>query len=344
MQAPAARRTSHLLEDPTPPEGDPFMTVRVGIVGAGVMGNLHAANLAALGCDLAVYSETGAEELVAGRAVVCRSYEQLLDSVDWVLIATPTDTHHALATAALAAGRDLIVEKPLARTTAQAVDLMTAAEAAGRQVWPGHVVRFFPEYRALHDAVRAGRLGDLAVLRFTRAGAFPDRSAWFADTERSGGIVFDQMIHDLDIARWLAGPVVEVAAVERADESGPAPVHAAHVTLRHVSGAISLVSGTWGARPLPFLTSFSVAGTGGVLEHSSERERTTSSYLDTSTAAGGDLPALPVGSNPYRDELSAFLHPPDRPTVTGWDAVEAVRLAEAAQLSLSTGEPQGVAA
>ncbi len=319
------------------------MTVRVGVVGAGVMGNLHAANLVDLGCAVSVYSETGAEQLAAGRATVCRSYAELLESVDWVLIATPTDTHHALARAALDAGRDLIIEKPLARTTAEAEDLMIAAERAGRRIWPGHVVRFFPEYRMLHDAVTAGRLGELAVLRFTRAGCFPDRSAWFGDVRRSGGIVFDQMIHDLDVALWLAGPVVLVTALGRQDDSGPAPVHAAHVTLRHAGGAISLVSGVWGAPQLPFLTSFSVAGTGGQVEHSSDREVTTVSYLDQTAVADGVLPRHRGGRNPYRDELVAFLDPEAVPTVTGWDAVEAVRVAEAALSSLQTGRPIEVA-
>jgi predicted dehydrogenase len=318
------------------------VTVRVGVVGAGVMGSVHLANLLALGCTVFVYSVTGAEDLSAGRAVVCRSYEELLESVDWVLIATPTDTHHGLARAALDAGRDLIVEKPLARTTAEAIDVMTAADAAGRQVWPGHVVRFFPEYRLLRDAVVENRLGELAVLRFTRAGNFPDRSPWFGDVRRSGGIVFDQMIHDLDIALWLAGPVTQVSAVGREDDSGPSPVHAAHVTLRHASGAISLVSGTWGAPQLPFLTSFAVAGTGGFLEHSSDRERTVSSYLAASTERDGRLPA-PRAQDPYLDELRAFLDPPESPPVTGWDAVEAVRVAEAALQSLETGQPTELA-
>jgi myo-inositol 2-dehydrogenase/D-chiro-inositol 1-dehydrogenase len=307
------------------------------------MGGVHLHNLLDLGCAVSVYSVVESEELAAGRARVCQSYDELLDSVDWVLIATPTDTHHDLATAALRAGRDLIVEKPLARTAAEAADLMTTAEAAGRQVWPGHVVRFFPEYRALRDAVAGGRLGELAVLRFTRAGRFPDRSPWFADVPRSGGIVMDQMIHDLDIALWLAGPVSHVSAVGHHDDSGPVPVHVAHVTLRHASGAISLASGTWGAPDMPFLTSFSVAGTGGVLEHASEREQTTLTYLDRSIRADGDLPAYQAGRNPYRDELAAFLDPPSSPTVTGWDAVEAVRVAEAALRSLETGEPEVIA-
>ncbi|MBK0297482.1 gfo/Idh/MocA family oxidoreductase, partial [Bacillus sp. S34] len=67
---------------------------------------------------------------------------------------------------------------------------------------------FFPAYVRLKEAVTTGLLGDLAVLRFVRSGAFPTRTPWFADRALSGGIVMDQMIHDIDIARWVAGEVV----------------------------------------------------------------------------------------------------------------------------------------
>ena len=229
--------------------------LRVGVVGAGVMAGVHLANLIELGHRVSVYSEVGAAELVAGTpATAVDDYDALLDHVEWVLIATPTDTHFDFAVRALRRGRDLIVEKPLARTYRDANALAELADSLGCRLLPGHVVRFFPEYVQLQRAVSSGALGSLAVLRFTRAGSFPTRSTWFADVARSGGIVFDQMLHDLDFARWLAGEVVAVSAVSRHDESGPSPVQAAHVTLRHASGAITLASGVWGAQHLEFRT------------------------------------------------------------------------------------------
>jgi predicted dehydrogenase len=330
--------------------------LRVGLVGAGVMAAVHLTNLIELGHRVSVYSEAGAAELVAGRsAVAVDDYDALLDDVDWVLIATPTDTHHEFAVRALRRGRDLIVEKPLARTYADAIALVELAESLGRRLLPGHVVRFFPEYVQLQRAVSSGALGSLAVLRFTRAGSFPIRSAWFADVVRSGGIVFDQMLHDLDFARWLAGDVVTVSAVSRHDESGPSPVQAAHVTLRHASGAITLASGVWGAQHLEFRTSFSVAGTGGTLEHDSAGERPSIAQLDPTPfddrlrvpdafddqPASGLLPARDAADDPYLTELAAFLDPVADPTriVSARDGAEAVRIAEAALTSLATGQP-----
>jgi myo-inositol 2-dehydrogenase/D-chiro-inositol 1-dehydrogenase len=322
--------------------------LRVGVVGAGVMARIHLDNLRSLGHESFVYSETGAGPLAAECAAQeCGSYADLLSAVDWVVIATPTDTHHALALEALHRARDLIVEKPLARTYREATELVATAESLGRRLLPAHVVRFFPAYVQLRRAVAAGTLGELAVLRFTRAGSFPTRSAWFADIRRSGGIVFDQMIHDLDIARWLAGEVTQVSAVSRHDTSGPAPVQAAHAILRHTSGAVSLVSGVWGASHLEFRTSFSVAGTGGILEHDSARERPVTSQLDGPRPVDGLLPAIDAADDPYLAELDVLLdadpssdaHQGAAGTVTAGDGAEAVRVAEAALTSLETGQP-----
>ena len=314
--------------------------LRVGVVGAGVMAGIHVHNLIKLGHRVSVYADSDTSELAALGAVVRAGYPALLADVDWVLIATPTDTHHELALQALAAGRDLIVEKPLARTYAQAAELVEAAEAAGRRLYPAHVVRFFPEYVGLQRAVAGGEIGTPAVLRFTRSGSFPIRSGWFGDAARSGGIVFDQMIHDLDIARWLAGEVQQVSAVSRHDDRGPAPVQAAHVTLRHRTGAITLASGVWGAQQVGFTTSFSVAGVGGVLEHDSAREAPMIMQLDHDQVADGLLPTWDPGADPYLSELASFLDPgPPSAVVTAADGAEAVRLAETALASLRSGQP-----
>jgi predicted dehydrogenase len=302
------------------------------------MARIHLGNLLRLGHEPFVYSHTAAGSRVAETAArVCESYADLLAAVDWVIVATPTDTHYDLALEALRRERDLIVEKPLARTYRDAAELVSTAETLGRRLLPAHVVRFFPEYVQLRRAVMAGTLGDLAVLRFTRTGSFPTRSPWFSDVRRSGGIVFDQMIHDLDIARWLAGEVTQVSAVTRRDTSGPSPVEAAHVALRHRSGAISLASGVWGAPHLGFRTSFSVAGTGGVLEHDSARERPFTARLADPPLADGLLPSRDAADDPYLAELAALLGA--NPLVTAREGAEAVRLAEAALTSLQTGRP-----
>jgi predicted dehydrogenase len=318
--------------------------LRTGLVGAGVISHAHLPALLALSREVVVFSEVGAPELVAahGGGTVVDSFAELLDRVDVVDVATPTSTHAALVEQALRAGKDVICEKPLARTDADAQHLVDLATGLGRTLYPAQVVRFFPEYAALQRAVAAGDLGDLAVLRFWRSGAFPTRSPWFADVELSGGIVLDQMVHDLDIARWLAGEVATVSAVGRSAGTSQAPVQAAHVLLTHTSGAISQVSGTWGPEHLAFTTGFSVSGTRGTLAHDSAAERVFSTDLPPTGGAGGLIPDVDPAESPYWTEIAEFLASfagGPAPRVTAADGAAAVRIGNAALESLRTGQP-----
>ena len=332
--------------------------MRVGLVGAGVISRNHLPHLLRLGADVRVYSEAGADELVAEHGgMVAASLDELLDWAQVVDLSSPTHTHYALARQALAAGRDVICEKPLTRTDEQAAELLELARQTGRQLYPSHVVRYFPAYDRLHAAVRDGLLGDLAVLRFYRSGAFPRRSAWFADLELSGGVVLDMMIHDLDMARWLAGEVTRVSATwtrhpdalhpdaqhPDAQHAGTSPLaEAAHVLLTHASGAITHVAGVWGAAHLRFTTGYFAAGTGGTLEHSSAAERGYVADLAASPARGPAVPGADPAQDPYFLELRDFLGAIRNGTptrLTAADGAAAVRIANAALRSARTGQP-----
>jgi len=321
--------------------------MRVGLVGAGVISHNHLPHLLRLGAQVRVYSEAGAAELVAAHgdtvpaSTVAASLDELLDWAEVVDLASPTHTHYALARQALAAGRDVICEKPLARTDEQAAELVELARQTGRHLYPCHVVRYFPAYVRLRNAARDGLLGDLAVLRFYRSGAFPARSAWFADLDQSGGVVLDMMIHDLDIARWMAGEVTQVrAAWTRHD--GDQPAEAAHVLLTHASGAITQVSGLWGASHLRFTTGYFAAGTGGTLEYDRAADRGFVAELARGPARGEAVPETDPAEDPYYLELADFVGAIRHGTptrVTAADGAVAVRIANAAMRSAQSGQP-----
>jgi len=324
--------------------------LRIGLVGAGGIAGCHLPHLARLGAEVVVFSEAGAEELVArhGTGRVVGSLEELLAAVDVVDVITPTPTHTAVVTRALEAGKDVICEKPMARTADDAAALADLAERLGRRLYPAHVVRYFPEYAALHAAVHRGDLGELAVLRFTRSGAYPTRTPWFADVEASGGIVLDQMVHDIDIATWLAGPVVSVSAVSTHSAPGAGdggePAAAAHVLLTHAGGAVSQVNGFWGPAHLQFTTSFSVTGTAGSLEHSSAAERAVVTDLGAGPSDDDGAGALVPDTDPLDDpyflelrELVAALRDGSTPRITAREGAEAVRVANAALEAARTG-------
>jgi len=328
---------------------------RIGLVGAGGIAYAHMPGLLRLG-SVVVYAQDGAPELAAAFAsaasaagtsiTVVDSLDELLAAVDLVDVVTPTFAHAEVVRAALAAGKDVVSEKPLARTDADAADLTERARTAGRQLYPAHVVRFFPAYVRLKEAVTTGLLGDLAVLRFVRSGAFPTRTPWFADRALSGGIVMDQMIHDIDIARWVAGEVVRVSAVSVRGGTDAEPVEAAHVLLTHASGAISHVAGIWGPQHLGFSTEYSVTGTLGSLSHSSRAEQDYVADLAAPEALDGFLPQVDPADDPYGTELQEFVAAfagGTAPRVTAEDGVAAVRIANAALESLETGQPVDLA-
>lgn len=321
---------------------------RVALVGAGGIARAHLPAWRELGVEVTVFSAAGAEELAAsGGAAAAASLDEALVGADAVDVCTPTPIHGEVVLAALAAGHTRIVcEKPLGRTAAEARHTVEAAEAAGAQLYPGHVVRFFPEYAALHAAVAAGAVGTIAVQRFSRTGSSP-ASPWFHDDAQSGGILLDQMIHDLDQARWTAGEVATVFARDAATTGpGGSVVRSAHVLLTHVGGAISAVTGTWAPPGTPFRTTFEVAGTSGLLRQDSrEHDEVVVTGGEHDAGGRGLLPALGATS-PFLTELAEFLAaftggPP--PRVTARDGLAAVVIAEAALESVRTGAPVALA-
>lgn len=317
-------------------------TRTVGVIGAGLMARTHAHGWAAEGVALRIWSRGApARESLAHDvgAEPVESLAALLDGADLVDVCTPTPTHPEFVRAAIAAHVPVLCEKPLARTAADAEALVEDIRAAGVPVFPAHVIRWFPEYAAAHARIADGGLGEVAVARFLRSGEYPSWGAWIGDEAQSGGIILDQMIHDLDAARWLLGEVETVHAVQRYAESSPA--RSAHVLMRHVGGAISSATGVWGAAGVEFATRFSVAGTGGTIEHDS-RDRGTM-HLDFGPRERGSA-AVPAagGADPYRSQLAEILAAavdgaPARVSLD--DGLQAVRIATAALTSLGSGDP-----
>ena len=315
--------------------------LRVGLIGAGNISRVHAPAWRSLDADVSVYSLHGADDLAQAHGLrPVGSLDELWEKVDVVDIVAPTHTHADLALAAIARGKHVVCEKPLARTTAAAEEVVSAARTAGVGLFPAHVVRYFPAYARAHAAVTAGKIGRIAVCRFRRMSAAP-RADWFFDEEASGGIVLDQMIHDLDQAEWFAGPAVSVFArsVTRTDAHGVRAASAT-VTLTHGSGAISQCYGVWGHPGLPFSSSFDIAGDRGVLRHDSARQDSTRVHV-AEQQAGGYLPPGDVTTSPYTAEIvdfAAAISTNSQAQVTGTDGARAVQVAEAVLASIRTGE------
>ncbi|WP_166347094.1 Gfo/Idh/MocA family protein [Phytoactinopolyspora limicola] len=321
---------------------------RIGIVGAGFMGTIHAAGWATCAdaeLTAVLAGPASPPDTLARRYGMraCDTLAELLELVDVVDVCAPTDLHLEITLAAAAAGRAVICEKPLARTPDDGERMIAACRDAGVPLLVGHVVRFFPEYSTLKEAVDRGDIGDPAVLRFTRATFQPKRPAgnWFADERRSGGLALDLMIHDLDYARWVGGEVSTVYARSlRAARPDTAADHVLAI-LRHRSGAISHVEASWAFPPPVFRTRGEVAGTTGVLTFDSDRTAPVRPLLRTKPEAGDTpLAASPLAETPYATELKHFLtvlRDGAKPIVTAEDGLAALRIATAVVESIGSG-------
>jgi len=179
--------------------------LRAGVSGAGRLGTLHARKYAAtpglkLACIVdidgaraaALAAETGADALT--------DYRMLPGKVDLATVAAPGVTHHQITSAMLAAGIDVLLEKPMAATVAEARELATLAKQTGRILQIGHLERFNPAVVHLHSIVKAPRFVECHRLApFTERGTDVD-------------VVLDLMVHDLDVILSVAPS--EVASLE----------------------------------------------------------------------------------------------------------------------------------
>jgi len=325
--------------------------MKVGIVGAGFMGTTHAAGWAETPAEIIGFTaETTQESGALARrynAKVYPSLDAMLPDVDVIDICSPTHLHHEMVLRAAAAGKHIVCEKPLARTTAQAQEMVTACEKAGVRLLVAHVVRFFPEYALAHSAVVEEQVGRLAVIRLHRGSYRPKKPAgnWFLDEVKSGGILMDLMIHDYDYARWVAGEVESVSARRVTQLHPDAPVDYGLVILSHRSGALSHIAGAWAYPPPTFHTHLEIAGDRGLIEFDSDGTAPIHNLIlktGGSDAPDVAIPSSPVSESPYTTQIKEFyraLAEGKMTRVSATDGLAAVQITEAALESAHTGQP-----
>ena len=189
--------------------------MRIAIVGAGLQARRRAAVIAA-SADAEVVvvvatrmtsaarlgREVGAEASTDWAAAVVRP------DVDAVIVCTPPDVHEEIAGAALGAGKHVLCEKPLARSSAEAQRMVDQTDAAGRVLWCGFNHRYHPALRQVREWLAQGDLGEAMYLRarYGIGGRPGYEREWRADPGRvGGGQLMEQGIHLVDLARWFLG-------------------------------------------------------------------------------------------------------------------------------------------
>jgi predicted dehydrogenase len=295
------------------------MTLRVAVAGLGFMGATHArawleipeATLAAvisnderkLAGDLSsVGGNLGLafEPLDFSRARKYHTLDEALKDpeIDVLDICLPTDRHASAAMAALAWGKHVLVEKPLALSVENCSKLLEEAKRCGKLLMAAQVLRFLPAWMVLADLVR--RNGPVRSALFRRRCAAPDWSPWLNDPARSGGGVFDLLIHDVDFCISLWGTPETVRATGYEDL--PRGIDLIHAELGYAGLGPVIVTGGWHhPKRYPFSMQFTVVTDGATVEWQSGDEQLRV-YRNTGEMEARELDA----GDPFARELSYF--------------------------------------
>jgi UDP-N-acetylglucosamine 3-dehydrogenase len=313
--------------------------LRVGLAGLGSMGRNHLRVLSArTDLVLAAVADPIAATLAAATAQTgAQGFDEPLAMIaeaelDAVVIAAPTTAHVPLALAAIERGIAVLVEKPLAATTDEAMRIVAAARATGVPVQVGHVERFNPAVLELGRLIDDGWLSTIYSIASRRAGPFPARI-------RDVGVTVDLATHDADILSWIAGERPSRVYAETAQR-----IHATNEDL--LFGLLHFPSGATGMLDVNWLTpakrrQLIVVGEEGMFELDYLTQRLTFTRATDTTnprLIGGYAPTfegevveLPVASNePLAGELEAFVsvvRDGGRPVVDAEDGLWAVAIA-----------------
>lgn len=320
--------------------------MKVAVLGCGGLGHVHADIYSKLSgveltglCDIEI--EQVRELSQRTGAPVFSSFEQMLAEAEFdaISITLPSYLHKEYTLLAAKAKKHVISEKPIALNLADAKEMIQCCEDNGVRLFVGHVVRFFPEYVNLKQTIDQGNIGKPAVAHASRIGGHPGNTKdLYKDSTKSGGVIIDLMIHDLDFLRWSMGEIESVYAMNHTSEE----LDYALVTLQFSSGAVANVESNWGF-PGPFHTKAEIAGSGGIITANSLKN----SSLQIHKAATSEkssfvtIPESPSFRNPYELEIEHFItciETGSESIVTAHDAYKALELAEAALESARTGK------
>jgi predicted dehydrogenase len=209
---------------PTPITGQ----IRVGLIGAGLIGQLHSMMLRYVAdrteqsvrvVSVADLSHPAAEHLAARwqGAQAFESAEEIIadPSIDAIWICTPTAMHRQICIAAARSGKHIFCEKPLAMTAAEASEMAAAIKASGVVSQVGLVLRFSPVYNVVKAMFEEDGVGKLLSVTMRDDQDFPTRgthaSAWRNDPSlTAGGTLIEHSVHDFDLLTWMFGPVTSL--------------------------------------------------------------------------------------------------------------------------------------
>lgn len=327
--------------------------IRVGLIGTGRIGRLHAENLSfrVPGVELAAVSDVvlqAAEQCAAdfGVPIVEGDYHALLSNrgIDAVVICSSTNTHAKIITEAAAAGKHIFCEKPIDLDLEVIDDALNAVRKAGIKLQIGFNRRFDPNHLRIRELIQKGAIGEPHILRITSRDPTPPSIEY---VKVSGGLFIDMMIHDFDLARYFVGSEVEevftLAAVRIDPAIGRAgDVDTAVVALKFENGAIGTIDNSRKA-VYHYDQRVEVFGSKGMAQ--SQNRAPDNVRFSGSDAVSESLPFLFFTerySEAFVREMQEFvtcLRENKEPSASGIDGKMSVKIGKAARLSYEQHRP-----
>ena len=324
------------------------------ICGAGFMGKTHAAAYQKLGiarvAGLIEENEESGKSFCA--KFECKPYSSLAHAftggeIDIVDVCLPTFLHEQFALEALAAGKHVLLEKPMTLTLESAKRIVSAAKASKQAFMMGQVLRFWPEYVKAKQLLDSGALGKATLVSAYRLAQHPNWSPWFSDAGKSGGGLYDLMMHDVDYVNHLFGPAKTVYAVGQKSPHGA--WNDVTASFEFSSGANAVVESQFNmSGGYPFSMGLRVMGDVGTVEFKfsagfnlEDRDSAVNSFV---LYANGHDPSAVEIEHPdgYEEELKYFVDCVEKgikpSTVTPDSSLDTMRMIDAVHRSLESKE------
>ncbi|MBB5751797.1 inositol 2-dehydrogenase [Prosthecomicrobium pneumaticum] len=330
------------------------MSLRLGLLGAGRIGKVHAGAIAATpGATLVAVADAvpaAAEALAAQAGAAVRSVDAIMDAddIDGVLITTPTDLHATMIERAARAKKAIFCEKPIDLDIERVKRCLAVVEAEGAVLMVGFNRRFDPNFIEVRRQIDAGAIGAVEMVSIVSRDPGPPPAEYI---RRSGGLFRDMTIHDFDMARFLLGeePVTVYAAASVLVDAAIGALgdyDSASLVLTTASGRIATISNSRRAT-YGYDQRIEVHGSKGLV--SADNVRAT----NVEVANGDGYRREPLldffmtrYTAAYRNEIAAFIAAVSegaKVSPSGEDGLKALALADAALRSVREGRPVAVA-
>lgn len=328
--------------------------ITLGLFGAGRIGRLHAENImnnfrnvriktladVFMNDDMECWAKSiGIEQCTKEPEDIFSDAE-----INAILICSSSDTHAEFIIRACSAGKDIFCEKPIDHDIDRILEALDAVKKSGVKLQVGFVRRFDHNHRKVFETVRDGKIGDPHIIKIVSRDPAPPPIEYL---KRSGGLFYDQSIHDLDMARFLSGSEVDevyAAANVLVDEEigNIGDVDTALITLKMRNGALALIDNSRKA-VYGYDQRSEVFGSKGCIMAENDVPNTTK--LSTEDGVISEKPPwffLERYNKAFIEEIKNFIDMlinDTEPEVTGHDGLVSVYIAKAATLSMKENRP-----